>query len=203
MQLVVLGTDEQWDEITIATEGVDWVRAVTPFSFAEYSNATAFFILVDEVTKNFTSTDKTIFLNSVTIPLHKLNTPPNVVRINGWPTFLQRSVWEIGGNITIAANDVLVKMNKQHVFVKDEVGFVADKTVAMIINEAFFALGDGVSTESDIDIAMKLGTNYPYGPFEWATKIGVKNIYNLLFELSKNDTRYTPAPSLVKRITQQ
>jgi 3-hydroxybutyryl-CoA dehydrogenase len=202
MQLVVLGTDEQWDEITIATEGVEWVRAVTPFSFAEYINATAFFILVDEVTKKFTSTDKIIFLNSVTIPLHKLNTPPNVVRINGWPTFLQRSTWEISGNITIAANDVLVKMNKQHVLVKDDVGFVADKTVAMIINEAFFALGDGVSTESDIDIAMKLGTNYPYGPFEWATKIGVKNIYNLLFELSKNDTRYTPAPSLVKRITQ-
>jgi 3-hydroxybutyryl-CoA dehydrogenase len=202
MQLVVLGTDEQWGELAVPTEGIEWLRATTPFSFTNYNNATAFFILVDEAIKTFTSTDKTIFLNSVNIPLYKIHTPPNVVRMNGWPTFVQRSIWEVVGNITADVNDVLVKINKQYILVKDEVGFIADKTIAMIINEAFFALGDGVSTENDIDIAMKLGTNYPYGPFEWANKIGANNIYNLLFELSKNDIRYTPAPALVKRITQ-
>jgi 3-hydroxyacyl-CoA dehydrogenase len=44
----------------------------------------------------------------------------------------------------------------------------------MIINEAYFALEDNVSTKAETDIAMKLGTNYPYGPFEWGQLIGLK-----------------------------
>jgi 3-hydroxybutyryl-CoA dehydrogenase len=43
---------------------------------------------------------------------------------------------------------------------------------------------------------MKLGTSYPYGPFEWSTKIGLTRIYELLTELSSEDKRYTPAPLL-------
>ena len=66
----------------------------------------------------------------------------------------------------------------------------------MIINEAYFAKGEYVSTEKEIDIAMKLGTNYPHGPFEWATIIGIKNIYELLKTLSEPDTRYKPSPLL-------
>jgi 3-hydroxybutyryl-CoA dehydrogenase len=54
----------------------------------------------------------------------------------------------------------------------------------MIVNEAFIALKEGVSTKEEIDIAMKLGTNYPYGPFEWAEKIGTERIKNLLSKLS-------------------
>ena len=65
-----------------------------------------------------------------------------------------------------------------------------------IINEAYYTLGAQVSTREEIDIAMKLGTSYPYGPFEWAAKIGLKRIYELLVELSKVDERYTPAPLL-------
>ena len=42
----------------------------------------------------------------------------------------------------------------------------------MIINEAFLALQEGVSTKEEINTAMKLGTNYPLGPFEWVEKIG-------------------------------
>jgi 3-hydroxybutyryl-CoA dehydrogenase len=61
-------------------------------------------------------------------------------------------------------------------------------------------LGDEVSTKAAIDIAMKLGTNYPYGPFEWAEKIGLKNIFSLLQKLSLQDKRYQPAPALVSAI---
>ena len=68
----------------------------------------------------------------------------------------------------------------------------------MIINEAFYAKGDGVSSERDIDTAMKLGTNYPFGPFEWGRLIGMKNIYALLKKLSSGDERYTPASALEK-----
>jgi 3-hydroxybutyryl-CoA dehydrogenase len=70
--------------------------------------------------------------------------------------------------------------------------------LAMIINEAWFTLGENVSTKQEIDTAMKLGTNYPYGPFEWCNKIGIKNIYSLLKKLSENNARYKPAPLLEK-----
>jgi len=70
----------------------------------------------------------------------------------------------------------------------------------MIINEAYFALGDKVSTKDEIDTAMKLGTNYPYGPFEWSRKIGLKNVYQLLSVLSKEDHRYIAAPCLEEEV---
>ena len=53
-----------------------------------------------------------------------------------------------------------------------------------------------VSSKEEIDIAMKLGTNYPYGPFEWSQKIGLKNIYNLLRILEKEESRYKAADLL-------
>ena len=71
----------------------------------------------------------------------------------------------------------------------------------MIINEGYFALQNNVSTKEEIDIAMKLGTNYPYGPFEWSKKIGLKNIYALLQKLSITDKRYTPSSLLTAEAT--
>ena len=70
----------------------------------------------------------------------------------------------------------------------------------MIINEAYFAIGEDVSSKNEIDLAMKLGTNYPYGPFEWAKKIGLHNIYYLLKTLSNNDNRYIPAKALKQEV---
>ncbi|MFX8832908.1 3-hydroxyacyl-CoA dehydrogenase family protein, partial [Acinetobacter baumannii] len=75
---------------------------------------------------------------------------------------------------------------------------LAARVVAMIINEAYFGWGEGISSKADIDIAMKLGTNYPYGPFEWGYKIGVQKILELLQVLSKTDDRYTPAKALIE-----
>jgi len=43
---------------------------------------------------------------------------------------------------------------------------------------------------------MKLGTNYPYGPFEWTALIGLKNVYSLLLEMSIENKRYMPAPAM-------
>ena len=49
----------------------------------------------------------------------------------------------------------------------------------------FLQLGENVSTRDEIDTAMKLGTNYPFGPFEWAEKIGLKNIGNCFRSFQK------------------
>jgi 3-hydroxybutyryl-CoA dehydrogenase len=69
----------------------------------------------------------------------------------------------------------------------------------MIINEAFIALEEGVSSVKEIDTAMKLGTNYPFGPFQWAQEIGLQRIVTLLNRLSETQTRYAPSKELVQQ----
>ena len=82
--------------------------------------------------------------------------------------------------------------NKTIQWLPDEPGFVTPRVISMVINEAFISLKEGVSTEDEIDIAMKLGTNYPYGPFEWSNKIGIGNVNSLLQKLGATQKRYTP-----------
>ena len=50
----------------------------------------------------------------------------------------------------------------------------------MIINEAYYTVQEGTASREDIDLGMKLGTNYPMGPFEWSQAWGLNNIYELL-----------------------
>jgi 3-hydroxybutyryl-CoA dehydrogenase len=90
------------------------------------------------------------------------------------------------------------KLGKEICWVPDQAGFITPRVVASIINEAFFALSEAVSTKAEIDTAMKLGTNYPYGPFEWAAKIGLSNVATLLQKLEKEQPRYAPCPLLVQ-----
>lgn len=197
MTIVVLAADEQWEEITASTTDIQWLKAGDNFSFLNYPDSDAFFILKENIPLDFTQTTKPVIINSTITTLKEINAPSNIYRINGWSGFLSRAVWEIAGiNIQNLAA-LAQKLNKNLLAVADEPGLVSAKIIAMIINEAYFALGDGVSSKAEIDIAMKLGTNYPYGPFEWAQKIGVVNIYTLLQKLTLNDTRYKPAPILI------
>ncbi len=123
------------------------------------------------------------------------------IRINGWPGFLQRNIAEISYADEIQkekAIEVFSLLNRKVEFIPDVKGFVSARVISMIINEAYFALEENVSTKDEIDIAMKLGTNYPYGPFEWADRIGLQKIADLLLELSKREKRYEPSNLLLK-----
>lgn len=74
---------------------------------------------------------------------------------------------------------------------------VALRVVCCIVNEAYLALSEGVATETDIDKAMKLGANYPRGPFEWAEEIGVQSILRMLDSLrDAYGEAYIAAPAL-------
>jgi 3-hydroxybutyryl-CoA dehydrogenase len=75
-------------------------------------------------------------------------------------------------------------------------GMISARVVAGIINEAWYTWEENVSTKEEIDIAMRLGTNYPLGPFEWGERIGLGQIARLLSSLSKQDARYTPSKAL-------
>ena len=154
-----------------------------------------FFILDKEYSKLDLSLfhHKPVIINSVSKTLSGENLPKNVARINGWPGFLERSVWEIASKNEEETQAIFKKLGWEIIVVKDEPGMVTARIVSMIINEAFYALKENISTKNEIDLAMKLGTNYPFGPFEWAEKIGVNKVFDLLTVLAKKDIRCTPS----------
>ncbi|MCY7361325.1 MAG: hypothetical protein LH629_04545 [Ignavibacteria bacterium] len=92
-------------------------------------------------------------------------------------------------------------LGKEVFIVTDRVGMISLRIISMIINEAYLVLQEGTSNKEDIDIAMKLGTNYPFGPVEWSEKIGVELIYNILKSMSDEfgDDRYRITPLLKEK----
>ncbi|HRD44777.1 MAG TPA: 3-hydroxyacyl-CoA dehydrogenase family protein [Ferruginibacter sp.] len=145
-----------------------------------------------------TEMKKPVLLGCVTKSNKEMNVPDHVIRFNDWNGFLEKPKWEITGERSAAVIEILKHLGKEPVFCNDQPGFISARVIALIINEAYYALGEEVSTKKEIDTAMKLGTNYPYGPFEWCEKIGKERVYQLLNNLSKTDERYLPAPGLVK-----
>ena len=141
-----------------------------------------------------------VIINSVTITLRESGLPSNFSRLNAWNGFLSRTVYEVASSDFPLARKIFDNLQWDIIQVKDEPGLVAARVVCMIINEAYFALEDELSSAKEIDSAMKFGTNYPLGPFEWAEKIGHVNVYSLLRKLSAIDSRYEVSPLLLKQI---
>lgn len=128
----------------------------------------------------------------------------NFVRLAGWAGLINREKIEIAlpKGFSNEQADLLSETGLNFHTVPDIKGMVTPRILAMIINEAYYALGENVSERSEIDTAMKTGTNYPLGPFEWASKIGITKIYHLLKELSETEKRYTIAPKLEEEVLQ-
>ena len=76
---------------------------------------------------------------------------------------------------------------------------IAERVVLAIVNEAYRALGDGVAGEADIDSAMRLGANHPFGPFAWARRAGIHEVVVMLDALSDEDAdTFRPALTLLR-----
>jgi 3-hydroxybutyryl-CoA dehydrogenase len=180
----------------------DWVRVESEEDFFKSENADIYINLLENAAEaDYSSISKPLIINSVNTPLHEISAPSNLVRINGWPGFLQRKSWELAGPLNDELHLFFLTFGLKVIEVKDSPGFVSARVIAMIINEAYYALAQKVSNKQSIDIAMKLGTNYPYGPFEWANKIGIEQIATLLKKLSLEDKRYTPSLMLLNEAT--
>ncbi len=167
-------------------------------------NADAYFDLLfdeDDMENNVMVEDIPVFANAVCCTCGETG-KDNYFRINAWPGFLMHSIIEISCNGKCTskkkAEEVLNKLGWKFTWVPNVAGLVSARIICMIINEAYYALQDDVSTKEDIDIAMKLGTNYPYGPFEWSKKLGLNKIHSLLNKLAETEPRYAPAPLLSK-----
>jgi 3-hydroxybutyryl-CoA dehydrogenase len=205
MRVAVLANMAQRQELTATglPEGTKliWVNTVEEFLLQQ--DVSAFFDLLFEpgpqrINDLKTVYPKPVFINDV---LNKKPGDAFFIRFNGWPGFLERKIFEASCHdeeLKASAEKIISALNRTAEWVPDTAGFISARVVSMIINEAFFALGEGVSSKKEIDLAMKWGANYPYGPFEWGEKIGLKNIYALLAELSQLNKRYEPAPLLKK-----
>ena len=98
--------------------------------------------------------------------------------------------------------ELAVKMGKTPVEVNDSPGFVSNRVLLPMINEAVFALYEGVGTAEAIDDVMKLGMNHPMGPLQLADFIGLDvclAILNVLYD-GFNDPKYRPCPLLKKYV---
>ena len=205
MKVLVVANDAQKEELVGSiNEGMDIEWVTSPEGYTGKANFDACIDLLFENNKERVSLlrqtqSPLVIVSSVVAPLSEIQ--EDIIRINGWNTFLKRPV------IEAAASNESVKEKTERIFsgfgkktewVPDITGLVTARIVASVINEAYFALEQEVSSQEEIDTAMKMGTNYPYGPFEWGKKIGLKNIYLLLSRLGKEQKRYEPAALLTK-----
>jgi 3-hydroxybutyryl-CoA dehydrogenase len=124
-----------------------------------------------------------------------------VFGMNALPTFLHRPKLEISmlhrvDRMILEAT--LQTLGLEYEVIEDQIGMVAPRVVCMIINEASFVLGEGTASVEAVDQAMKLGTNYPRGPFEWCDQIGVREVVSVLDALhaQTRDGKYKLAPVL-------
>lgn len=125
-----------------------------------------------------------------------------VFGFNGLPTMLNLPKLEVSmlQNQLADLSQVGKALNTEFLVVDDRVGMVTPRVICMIINEAYYTVQDGTASRQDIDKAMKLGTNYPFGPFEWSERIGIHHVYEVLEALYEDtqDERYKICP-LLKR----
>jgi 3-hydroxybutyryl-CoA dehydrogenase len=151
-----------------------------------------------------------ILSSSVTVSLAEqaawLKHPSRLAGIGAFPTLLQGSLLECvttaqtAADVRSAAEAFASTLGKSAVFVEDSVGMVMPRILCMLINEAYFAMMEGVADDAAIDTAMKLGTNYPHGPVEWAQRIGLPHVVAVLNALQRyfGEDRYRCAPLLMK-----
>jgi 3-hydroxybutyryl-CoA dehydrogenase len=102
-----------------------------------------------------------------------------------------------------AASEVGRRMGKEVVVIKESPGFITSRINAMIGNEAFYMLQEGIASAADIDKALKLGLNHPMGPFELVDLVGLDTRLHILEYLHQTlGEKYRPAPLLEQYVRQ-
>jgi 3-hydroxybutyryl-CoA dehydrogenase len=131
-------------------------------------------------------------------------------RIVGFATFYplkDRRLIELAAGLRTAepaleqVEQLFKALGKESVRVKDTPGLTFPRILSLIINEAARSLEEGVASAEEIDVAMRLGVNYPQGPLKWADQIGLDEVLAVLEGLQREtgEDRYRPA-TLMKKL---
>lgn len=150
--------------------------------------------------------------NTSSIPITKIASvtkrPDKVIGMHFMnPVPVMKLVEVIRGHATSDAtfrlvSELVAKLEKEMAVSQDYPGFIVNRVLIPMINEAAFALYEGIATAEDIDKGMKLGTNQPMGPLTLADFIGLDTVLaiaNVLYDGFK-DPKYRPCPLLVKMV---
>ena len=132
--------------------------------------------------------------------------PERLTGLGALPSLLEGLVIELAPTrktspqVLTTVNEFAGTLGKETAIVQDTVGLVMPRIICMLANEACYAIMEEVATGRDIDTAMKLGTNYPRGPVEWAERIGMRQVLAVITALHKSfrDDRYRAAPLLLQ-----
>jgi 3-hydroxybutyryl-CoA dehydrogenase len=220
MNLLVIGTEQNLTECKAKFGDIHIYSLADDYREAGRlieTDTVIFDFLIDEIPTEVTfyeDLNTVAFLNTAKRSLLDLtygllkSPKATLFGFNGLPTFLNRALLEVAV-LRDEQKSVLEKtcqqLNTAFSLVEDRVGLVTPRIICMIINEAYFTVQEGTANRADIDMAMKLGTNYPYGPFEWCKRIGIKNVYELLEAVydDTKDERYKICPLLKREYLQQ
>ncbi|NNC94463.1 MAG: 3-hydroxyacyl-CoA dehydrogenase [Chitinophagales bacterium] len=153
--------------------------------------------------------NKHIFLSTVKISLaeavfiSETKVKCKLYGINALAGFIDKELWEVSVFQDYLKDDLEKVLNDMKVsfqLVQDRIGMVTPRILFMIINEACYTVQEGTASKEDIDLAMKFGTNYPAGPFEWADRIGISDVFESLISIYEDtkDERYKVC-ALLKR----
>lgn len=199
MNIAAIGSKERLSELSS-------VLSLNSLSFSVFENSeklinqqfdVVFHLNFDEnpeIINQFKHFDSNVclFLHTVNTQLESIDTSEikaKIAGINALPTFLNRNTLEYCTLNSDFNHDLISQLGwSKKQLIKSRVGMITPRVICMIINEAYYTLQEGTANKQDIDLGMRLGTAYPYGPFEWAEKIGLKNVYHTL-EALWNDTK--------------
>lgn len=185
---------ERLSDCTLVVEAVPEARELKANVFKELSG------IVDPETvlaSNTSSLSITELAQSATNPervvgLHFFNPVPKMKLVEVVPG-------RATSDETVAfAVAVAMQLGKQPIVVGDSPGFVANRLLIPMINEAVFALNEGVASAEDIDAIMRMGASHPMGPLELADMIGLDTVLSIMEALHHafGDDKYRPAPLL-------
>lgn len=211
MKILIIGDAENFEEFKLKF-GDDHQYTVSESLEEVIDSLTSQEVIFDftietapENVLSYTEVKIPVFLNTVKFTLAEImylhGPSENLFGFNGIKTFVNRKHLEVTAITSIEkAEEVLNELKTNYLKVDDRVGMVTPRVIFMIINEAFYTVQEGTASREDIDLGMKLGTNYPFGPFEWLSLIGIEDVYETLEALYEDtkEERYKICPLLKK-----
>jgi 3-hydroxybutyryl-CoA dehydrogenase len=213
MKILIVGRDQHYQESLLKFGDTHHYTVLTHYDTLPPHLLTCDLVLDFIVAEQphqlitYANTRRPVFINTVTQSLGAFMSQSNfqgpgcIVGFNGMHTLLNRPLLELAlgkAEDESIVTDICGQLQTKYVLVEDRVGLVTPRVICMIINEAYYTAMEGTATKEAIDLAMKLGTNYPYGPFEWCARIGIRQVYELLEAVyaDTKDERYKICPLL-------